>query len=163
MCVSSNLQIISHPPSPPQSLSPQSEFEKFGEIVSASISQGIRKKFPKKKPAPEKKEENGEDKKEEAAEGEKKEEAAADGEKKEEEATEKNDDSAVVTDDEGEKKEAAAGKLKTIFNHYSYFFTLFFKTNAHISPCHHISSPRKAQGRRNSRFPRLWLHQLHHS
>ena len=78
----------------------QAEFEKFGEMISASISQGTRKKFPKKKPAAaaseaEKKEENGQDK-----EGE----GAANDDKKE-------DAAAVVTDDEGEKKEAADGEF----------------------------------------------------
>jgi hypothetical protein len=74
----------------------QAEFEKFGEIISASISQGTRKKFPKKKPAAaeaEKKEENGDKEGETAANDDKKEDATA-----------------VVTDDEGEKKEAADGE-----------------------------------------------------
>ncbi|KAL7521532.1 hypothetical protein ACHAWX_006205 [Stephanocyclus meneghinianus] len=76
----------------------KSEFEKFGEIVSASISTGIRKKFPKKK--------NEDDKTKNGADGEKKEGGAvedAEGTKNDED---KKEESAVVTDDEGEKVDA---------------------------------------------------------
>ncbi|KAL7512658.1 hypothetical protein ACHAXN_009699 [Cyclotella atomus] len=82
----------------------KAEFEKFGEIISASISQGTRKKFPKKKPVAsaseaEKKEENGQDKEGEGAANDDKKDAAA---------------AAVVTDDEGEKKEAADPSEKKV-------------------------------------------------
>jgi polyadenylate-binding protein len=84
----------------------KSEFEKFGEIISASISQGTRKKYPKKKHAPAK-EANGEGAKE--GEEAKEEGDVPEGEKKEDVNETKEPgkiDSAVVTDDEGEKKES---------------------------------------------------------
>jgi polyadenylate-binding protein len=82
----------------------KSEFEKFGEILSASISQGMRKKFPKKKVA-EEKETNGEDDKEGKENGEDKEENGKDG------GGDNEKDSAVVTDDEeGDKNEAGGEK-----------------------------------------------------
>jgi len=92
--------------SSPISSFPQSEFEKFGEIISASISQGMRKKFPKKKPSAAE-----EDKKEETAteEGENKKEE--EGEKKQEDK--KDDAGAVVENVEGEKKDLAAADSKS--------------------------------------------------
>jgi hypothetical protein len=75
----------------------QSEFEKFGEIVSASISTGIRKKFPKKK--------KEDDKTKNGAEGEKNEGEAVEGAEGTTKDEDRKEESAVVTDDEGEKKD----------------------------------------------------------
>lgn len=126
----------------------QAEFEKFGEIISASVSQGIRKKFPKKKPAAEKKDENGEGEKKEG------EEAAAAGDEKEAAATEgeKKEDSVVVTDDEGEKKESAAGELTLVirsdFVHITCAFRVQYLTSS-ISPIRREQNPRNQRWRKS--------------